>query len=579
MTDSTALSKLSRTVKAVSRPRPGQGNWRQRLRLWSGLILFLFCLSHFSNHALGIISVNAMEKASLWHYWIWRGPIGETVLLFAALTHVVLAFWRTFKRRTLKMPPWEFTQLVLGLYIPWTLIPHVIVTMGLAKQTGFIPNYHQMLTILWPMNAFMQGVLLLVVWTHAMIGLHFWLRLYPIYHRVKYGALAAAIAWPVLALWGFVEGARRLALAKDVKVKVSQDQWDWVFVLTDQARAFFFSIVIFSLLVILGRYLASRFSRGVSISYPGGLSVKAQPGASLLEISRMHGVPLASVCGGRARCSTCRVKVIEGLDTLPEPSPAETTVLKRIGVSEDVRLACQIRPASNLQVQPLVAVKSQNGRQTHIQDAYYWGVEQDVVIMFVDLRNFTSMTEAQLAYDVVFLLNQYLDRVSAVIRAESGHVDKFIGDGIMAIFGMQTGPETGARQALNACRRIEKVMQALNDEKGPQFRDAIRLGVGLHLGQAILGRIGAAGSDGSRGGLTALGDVVNTASRLETENKTHGSFLVVSKDVIDAASATAPEDSLCEISVRGKEKPLEIFALQQMDGLLLPGEAGTEIPV
>lgn len=477
------------------------------------------------------------------------------------------------------MPPWEFTQLVLGLYIPWTLIPHVIVTMGLAKQFGFIPNYHQMLNILWPMNALMQGILLLVVWTHAMIGLHFWLRLYPVYHRVKYVALAAAIALPVLALWGFIEGARRLELAKNVKVKVNEDQWAWVLTLQDQARAFFFSIVAFSLLVILIRYLASRFSRGVSISYPGGLSVKAQPGASLLEISRMHGVPLASVCGGRARCSTCRVKVIEGLDTLPEPSQAETTVLKRIGVSDDVRLACQIRPASNLQVQPLVAVKSQNGRQTHIQDAYYWGVEQDVVIMFVDLRNFTSMTEAQLAYDVVFLLNQYLDRVSTVIRAEGGHVDKFIGDGIMAIFGMQTGPETGARQALKACRKIETVMQALNDEKGPQFRDAIRLGVGLHLGQAILGRIGAAGTDGSRGGLTALGDVVNTASRLETENKKHGSFLAVSKQVIDAAGAAAPAEALCEISVRGKEKPLAIFALQQMDGLLLAGEAGTEIPV
>ncbi len=564
---------LPQTIKATSKPGPGQGNWRQRLRLWSGLILFLFCLSHFSNHAMGIISVNAMEKASLWHYWIWRGTIGETILVLAAFTHVTLAFWRTFKRRTLKMPRWEFTQLVLGLYIPWTLIPHVMTTMGLAKNFGFIPNYHQMLTILWPNFALMQSILLLVVWTHAMIGLHFWLRLYPLYHRIKYVALTAGVALPVMALWGFVEGARRLALAKDVKIKVSEPQWEWVYALTEQLRAFFLGLIILSLLVILFRYVAYRYSRGISISYPGGLLVKAQPGASLLEISRMNGVPLASVCGGRARCSTCRVKVIDGAQDLPDPTPAETTVLNRIGVSEDVRLACQIRPASNLQVQPLVPIKAQNHRQDQIQDAYYWGVEQDVVIMFVDLRNFTSLTEAQLAYDVVFLLNQYLDRVSAVIRAEGGHVDKFIGDGIMAIFGMDTGAEVGARQALNACRGIEAVMQALNEEKGPQFRDPIRLGVGLHLGQAILGRIGSAGADGSRGGLTALGDVVNTASRLETENKTRGSFLSVSKGVIAAAGATAPSDCLCEIHVRGKEKPLEIFALEQMDGLLLAGEA------
>ena len=217
------------------------------------MVLFLFCLSHFSNHAMGIISVNAMEKMSLWHYWIWRGPIGETVLISAALTHVALALWRTSKRRTLRMPPWEFAQLVLGLYIPWTLIPHVITTMGLAKEFGFIPNYHQMLTILWPQNAVMQSILLLVVWTHAMIGLHFWLRLYPFYHRMKYIALAAAIAWPVMALWGFVEGARRLALAKDVTVTVTKDQWAWLYTQTGNIRAIVFGLIFLSLFVIVIR--------------------------------------------------------------------------------------------------------------------------------------------------------------------------------------------------------------------------------------------------------------------------------------------------------------------------------------
>jgi adenylate cyclase len=573
-----APSKRPQAVQLASKAGPGQGNWRQQLRLWSGLVLFLFCLSHFSNHAMGIISVNAMEEASLWHYWVWRGTIGETLLIAAALTHAILALWRTSKRRTLRIPRWEFAQLVLGLYIPWTLAPHVVTTMGVAKEFGFIPTYHQMLTILWPQNAVMQSILLLVVWTHAIIGLHFWLRLYPFYHRVKYTALAAAIALPVLALWGFIEGARRLALVKDVKIKINPDQWDWLYNMTDSVRALVFGLILLSLLVILVRFLAGRVSRGISISYPGGLTVRAKPGASLLEISRMNGIPLASVCGGRARCSTCRVKVLSGADSLPAPNNAETTVLNRIGVADDVRLACQIRPAENLEVQPLVPVKAHTVRQDHVQDAYYWGVEQDVVIMFVDLRNFTSMTEAQLAYDVVFLLNQYLDRVSAVIRAEGGHVDKFIGDGIMAIFGMETGPETGARQALKACRGIEDVMTSLDAEKGPQFSDPIRLGVGLHLGPAILGRIGAAGSDRSRSGLTALGDVVNTASRLETENKTRGTFLTISKTVVDAAGATAPSESLCEIRIRGKEKPLQVFALERLDGLLLQGEAAVETP-
>lgn len=551
---------------------PGFGNWRQRLRLWSGLILFVFCLSHFSNHALGIISVNAMEKASVWHYWLWRNPIGETVLLLSALTHVLLALWRTSKRRTLKIPAWEFTQLVLGLYIPWTLIPHVTATMGLAKEFGFSPTYHQMLTILWPNGALMQSILLLVVWTHAMIGMHFWLRLYPVYHRVKYAALALAIAMPVLALWGFIEGARRLALAKDVKVQVSSDQFDWLYAVTDQFRAIVFGLIILSLLVVTLRYVSSLMSRRLTVTYPGGLSIKAQPGASLLEISRANGVPLASVCGGRARCSTCRVEILKGGASLPAPKPAECTVLKRIGATDNVRLACQIRPQDDLGVRPLVPVKSQAVHSEHLQDAYFWGVEQNVVIMFVDLRNFTGITESQLAYDVVHLLNQYLDQVSHAIRTEGGHVDKFIGDGIMAIFGMETGLERGAAQALRACRAIEAVMSSLNAEKGPQFHEPIRLGIGLHSGSAILGRIGSAGADGSRGNLTALGDVVNTASRLEVENKAHGSFLTVSKDVVDAAGAHVASIDPTEIKVRGKEQPLQIYSVHRMAMLSLPGQ-------
>ncbi|MEM6488820.1 MAG: adenylate/guanylate cyclase domain-containing protein [Pseudomonadota bacterium] len=110
-------------------------------------------------------------------------------------------------------------------------------------------------------------------------------------------------------------------------------------------------------------------------------------------------------------------------------------------------------------------------------------------------------------------------------------------------------------------------MTSLEAEKGPQFQDPIRLGIGLHLGPAILGRIGAAGTTG---GLTALGDVVNTSSRLETENKTHNSFLVVSRDVVDAANVAVPDAHSAEIKVRGKEIPLQIFALNSLDALDIP---------
>ncbi len=569
-TGSQAVSASPQHPPAKAGSGPGSGSWQQRLRLWSGLVLFAFCLSHFSNHALGIISFEAMDQGSIWHYWVWRSTVGETLLLAAALTHAGLALWKTAQRRTLKMPRWEFIQLVLGLYIPWTLIPHVGATMGLPNAFGFAPTYDQMLTILWPSGAFTQALLLLVVWTHAMIGLHFWLKLYPLYQRLVHAALAFAIAVPVLAIWGFIEGARRLELSKDVTVKVTPEQFAWLYDVAGQLRAIAFGLIAVSLLAVLMRYIVSIRSNRLAISFPGGLSVKAQPGATLLEICRMNNVPLASVCGGRARCSTCRVKVIAGDEALEAPGAAEQTVLARIGAVKEVRLACQIRPATNMEVMPLVPVKAGLHAGEQLQDAYYWGVEKDIVVMFVDLRNFTRITESQLAYDVVHLLNSYLDQTSAAILAEGGHVDKFIGDGIMALFGMDVDVGTGARQALRASKRIEAVMKSLDMEKGPQFQDPIRLGIGLHQGSAILGRIGSAGASGAGGGLTALGDVVNTASRLETANKDHGSFLAVSKAVVDAAGAELPETDTAEIRLRGKEIPLQIFTLKSLDALVLP---------
>lgn len=532
--------------------------------------MFTFCLSHFSNHALGIISVEAMSVGSDYHYWFWHNSLGISVLAVAALTHVSLALWRTSKRRTLIMPAWEFWQLVLGLYIPWTLAPHVVATLGLDEVYDLAPTYQRMLSQLWPSGALMQSILLVVVWTHAMIGLHFWLRLYPLYRRLRVAALSFAVVFPILALWGWIEGARRHALDTAYKLPVNGQQIVWLYDTADQIRAVIYAFVILSLSVIFVRFAIRKLQQRIRITYPGDISIRTTPGPSLLEISRINNIPHAAVCGGRARCSTCRVLVLAGGEALADAGSAERAVLARIGADEKIRLACQIRPVADLSIQPLVPARATEVGHKAAADAYYWGIEQQVAIMFVDLRNFTGITEKNLSYDVVFLLNRYLDSVSVAIRAENGHVDKFIGDGIMAIFGMQTSLAEGCRQAIRACKRIREVQDQLNADRGPQYPAPLRLGIGLHAGPAILGRIGAAGSSGAPASITALGDVVNTASRLETENKTHGSFVTISADVLVAAGIDLPETNASEITLRGKAKPLKFYSLQEIEGLNVP---------
>ena len=566
-TNGTSPAKVDKNAKDTAQKSATSGNWRQRLRLWSGLVLFAFCLTHFANHALGIISLEAMEAGEDWLGGLWDNPVGGPLLLLAALTHTLLALWRTMRRRTLQMPTWEFVQLVLGLYIPWTLIPHVAATMGLDNAHGVDVEYPLILTLLWPQGAVMQSILLLVVWVHSMVGLHFWLRLYPWYQRSLPFLSVAAILFPLLALWGWIEGARRQALNTAYVPDVTPAQIDWVYAQTDQFRALIFGLIAISLLVVIIRVSTRRFRQTVTVNYPGEVKVRAYPGASLLEISRMNGIPHTAVCGGRARCSTCRVKIIESAGELPAAETAECEVLKRINADESVRLACQLRPNADLTIRPLVPVQQAAVRSRQTADAYYWGVERKVAIMFIDLRNFTGLTEQNLSYDVVYMLNRYLDTVSSAIRQEGGHIDKFIGDGIMAIFGMNVSFETACQQALAACPRIEDAMVGLNKDRGPQFPDPLRIGIGLHGGSAILGRIGSAGTESAHAPITALGDVVNTASRLESENKALGSVLAVSRAVLDAAGVELPQADAAEILLRGKTEPLQILAIRDLDQL------------
>ena len=396
------------------------------------------------------------------------------MLAGAALTHASLAVLKTARRRTLRLPPWEAIQLFLGLAIPYFLIKHVAATRGLHELFDVDVTYTQELSILWPGSVLSQSALLLIVWAHGCIGLHFWLRIRPGIPRAFPYLLALAVAIPVLALWGWIDAARRLWLLGQNTGYLTPEQFAWVNRTTDIGHA----ILIVVVATIAGALLAYRLQRsmvkGIQITYPGDLAIRTPPGPTLLEISRMSGIPHASVCGGRARCSTCRTKILKGLEHLEPPDANEIAVLERIGAESDVRLACQIRPREDMVVRPLLPARGSGRAAARAADAYYWGVEQTVAVMFIDIRGFTTLSEQRLSYDIVYVLNRYFDVMTRAIDGAGGYVDKFIGDGIMAIFGMSSGAQMGARQALDAAVRIDAALAALNEELAAQPRCAAR---------------------------------------------------------------------------------------------------------
>lgn len=554
---------------------PTTGRWGRIIavtRLTTGLVLFFYVLTHDLNHALGLISLSAMEAGRVVFLGFWR-PL-ELVLLLAALLHLAIGLRALYRRKSLRMPLLEATQLALGLSAPPLLILHILGTAVAHALYGLDDRYAYVLWIAWsvaPVNGVLQAAAVIVTWIHGCIGLNYWLRVkawFPPW-RPWLGALALLV--PVLALLGFVAGAREVAaLAADPNWAASlgariglpsPDEVAFLYALRDWLMLAFVALVVGVFAARGARALATR-RRAITVSYPDGRRVVIQPGTTLLEASRIGGIPHASVCGGRSRCSTCRVRVIAGGEALPPPLEEEERVLARIHAAPAVRLACQARPTGPVTIQPLLPPQITAPKALFGGDVSQ-GKEQEVAVLFADLRGFTGMAERRLPYDVVFLLNQYFRMVGEAILAAGGHVDKFIGDGVMAVFGLKGRPELASAQALDAARRMAVALEVFNAQHHAELKAPFRIGIGIHFGPAIVGEMGFPPALS----LTAIGDTVNTASRLEAATKEENCQLLISETVAHGAELPADLGRRCEISLRGREQTLIAIAIDNASSI------------
>ena len=553
MTETTPPQTSSKTSSRLS---------VRRVRLVTGIVLFTFAATHLMNHALGLVSIDAMEDVRDYRTAVTRSLPVSILLVVSLLTHLILGFRSFARRRVFQMRPSEGFQLAFGIMIPLFLLKHIIGMRFSHELFGVNDNYAYALFVLWPANALNQLVLITLVWVHGCIGMHHWLHMRPGYRKLLPLNFAIAILIPVLGFAGFAVAGREIRNIQQFTSPFTTEQFSSLRWMMDVAFWGYLALIGVFIAFHIARHVFNRFRPKVRVTYPDGLVASVVPGATVLEVSRSHGVPHASVCGGRARCSTCRIRVLAGLEAQPEPTEAESVVLARVGATSNVRLACQLRPSADLSIVPLLPAHRTAAGDVHKLDKYFWGVEQTVTLMFTDIRSFTQLTEAQLPFDVVFLLNQYLGQMSDTITDAGGYVDKFMGDGIMAIFGMDKSPEQGARDAIVAARAMSGVLDALNQSLRAQVSEPVRIGIGIHTGQAILGRIGVSSGSGAGERVTALGDTVNTAARLEASCKVLGVQLVVSAQTLTIAGMLSSKENTQEISIRGKSEPLAVAAFR-----------------
>ena len=548
-----------------------------RARLASGLLLFTFVATHLINHALGLISLEAMESGRWVFLAVWRNPVGSMLLLAALLIHLAQAFWSIYRRRHLRMPLWQAVQLGLGALVPVVLVNHVVATYGAATLYGYEDSYTMAVLVYWklrPELGILQSLLLVVAWTHGCIGIHYWLRLRPWYHRVKMPLYTLAILFPVFALLGFVQVGRYVALlARDptwIRRTITDAQVpDAVAaaMLTQTRNSIWIALGILVLMTFMARSLRRLLeaSRSVRITYPGGQVVTVPKGFSVLESSRQAGIAHASVCGGRGRCSTCRVRVLAGTRSLPAPQAAEARVLTRLGLATNVRLACQLRPVHDITVLPLLPPNVEPASAL-AEPGFMAGQEREMCVLFADLRGFTSLSERRLPYDVVFLLNRYFEAVGIAIDQAGGDTNQFTGDGVMALFGVKSDPVDGARHALAAAQGLQRAVAQLSLELHEELPVPLQLGIGIHCGPTVVGHMGR----GMATYLTAVGDTVNLASRLQDQTKRFDCQLVISEPVAQRAGLDMSGFRHEQITVHNRAGEVGIYIVDDVASLPLP---------
>ena len=537
---------------------------RRDLRLASGLVLFLYVGVHLTDHAIGLVSVKVAESGLRFAVLVWHSLPGTTLLYGAAAIHIGLAFLALYERRTLRMPPVQALRIALGLWMPVLLIGHFVGTRFAFERYGLHADYTRVVWNLWTADAqWRQLALLAPGWLHGCLGVNFAFGSRALYQRLRPVLFGAALLLPVLSALGFIAMGRELA-----ELSSNQAWLDAHLQPINQAHGAMLEHFREGLLGVyfgaIATTLAARELRSwierkrhalVEISYPRRV-VQIPRGWTVLEASRSFGIAHMSICGGRARCSTCRVRVIEGADHCSPVGQDEQRTLARIHATRDVRLACQLRPHGAISIVPLLSTKDEPWLKLR-REAAETITEANVAVLFVDLHRWIGARRRELPpHDRIHALDLTLEVVGNAILGEGGAQSRLASESTMAIFGLDCGIDAACRGALQAAGQIERDMQVLNARLTRELGFAADLSLCIHAGPAVVGNAG----HGDARTLTAVGETIDVTQRLREFSRIGGARFVISRDAIAPTGLTADSFLLRRIASENDRVALDVYA-------------------
>ncbi len=541
--------------------------------MYTGWVLLVYAITHLINHAVGIFGLDALEQGRLIFTGFWRSLLLKWVVVTAISLHLLAVLHKLFFKKTFHgLHTTEWVQIVLGLLAVVGLVHHVMETKIAHEIYGIEDTYAHYLFWTPPYYIWVMASTLIIVWCHGSIGLHHMLKQQRWYPHYRMWLLGVLVALPAFAICGILNAKEEVVrLSRDTTWRTNMlaesnpsgiNLWQWEQTWSNAFVISFLSVVaVFFAARKLFWSIKTRRS-SIEVRYLAGSVVKSIKGSTLLETSLQADIPHAHVCGGRGRCSTCRVQILSGLENLSPPTQDESLLLNKIKGGKAVRLACQARAEAPVTIHPILQAEV-SLHQTLWKKSQYRGSDQDVAILFADLRGFTSMSEDKLPYDIVFVLNQYFQFMGQAIESHQGRVDKFIGDAIMAVFGSESGLEEACCQALAAAQSMRLQLDRLNNQLGNELSQPLRMGFGIHCGKVIVGEMGF---NDSRN-LVAIGDATNTASRLESLTKEYDCELIVSEELAQQTALDFSSFSLEETVLRGRTTSIGFYPIKDIASL------------
>ena len=295
---------------------------------------------------------------------------------------------------------------------------------------------------------------------------------------------------------------------------------------------------------------------------PDNISTEISTDESILTAALRNGINHLHACGGSARCSTCRIQVVSGLENCNPRNELELKLADTNNFSDDVRLACQTTITGNVDIRRLlVDIEDLKFSTLNHKKLGPIGSHRKVAILFADIQGFTPMSERMQSYDVMYVLNKYFDFAGKIINANGGEINNYIGDAFLAIFGLDDAGDEVFR-AIKSGLEIQDNLITFAKTIEVNFNEEFKVRIGIHYGDAIIGMLGSRGTER----LSVIGDTVNTAARVEDANKESDTFMLVSETAYEEVRDRVEVHDYIRVKLKGTSERSSLYEISKVIG-------------